>query len=61
MIQIPPGQFLMGSNDGPADERPAHKVELPAFYIDRLPVTNARFAAFLNAVGPVNSKGENLF
>jgi formylglycine-generating enzyme required for sulfatase activity len=53
MIHIPAGPFLMGSNDGPADERPAHEVTLPAYSIDRFPVTNARFAAFLNAAaGP---------
>jgi iron(II)-dependent oxidoreductase len=51
----------MGSDSGPTDERPAHKVDLPAFSIDKMPVTNAHFAAFLNAVGPVNSKGERLF
>lgn len=61
MIAIPAGAFTMGSGTGPADARPAHKVDLPAFSVDKLPVTNAQFAAFLNAVGPVNSKGERLF
>lgn len=61
MIAVPAGPFIMGSDTGPADERPAHRVELPAFSIDRTPVTNVQFAAFLNAVGPVNSKGERLF
>ncbi len=61
MITIPAGSFIMGSNNGPEDERPAHRVELPEFTIDRTPITNARFAAFLNAVGPINSKGERLF
>ena len=61
MIRIPPGPFLVGSDDGPADERPAHKVELPAFSIDKFPVTNADFAAFLNAAGPASSRGERLF
>jgi iron(II)-dependent oxidoreductase len=51
----------MGRNDGPADERPAHRVDVAAFSIDRLPVTNAQFAAFLVAAGPVNSKDENLY
>src|SRR3989338_5120820 len=40
MIRIPPGPFLVGSDDGPADERPEHKVGLPAFSIDKFPVTN---------------------
>ena len=61
MIMIPAGSFVMGSNDGPEDERPAHRVELKAFAIDRTPITNALVAAFLNAVGPINSKGERLF
>lgn len=52
MIVIPAGEFIMGSDTGPEDERPAHRVTLPAFRIDRLPVTNAEFAAFLNAKGP---------
>ena len=41
MITIPAGTFTMGRDDGPEDERPAHQVTLPAFQIDRLPVTNA--------------------
>jgi iron(II)-dependent oxidoreductase len=51
----------MGSDDGPVDERPAHRVELATFAIDRLPVTNAQFALFLNAAGPVNAQVEKLF
>lgn len=61
MVEIPAGSFTMGSADGPADERPAHSVTLPAFHIDRLPITNAEFAKFLDAVGPFNAKGERLF
>lgn len=61
MVDIPAGTFTMGSADGPADERPSHSVTLPAFRIDRLPVTNAEFATFLNAVGPHNAKGARLF
>ncbi|MBI2989464.1 MAG: SUMF1/EgtB/PvdO family nonheme iron enzyme [Deltaproteobacteria bacterium] len=61
MVEIPPGPFIMGSDNGPADEQPAHRVELPSFSVDKTPVTNAQFAVFLNAVGPGKSKGENLF
>ncbi len=61
MIMIPAGSFVMGTNDGSEDERPAHRVELKAFAIDRTPITNALVAAFLNAVGPINSNGERLF
>ena len=61
MVSIPAGPLTMGSDNGPEDERPAHRVELPAFSIDRTPVTNADFAVFLNGAGPVNSAGERLF
>ena len=61
MIMIPAGSFVMGINDGPEDERPAHRVDLKAFDIDRTPIPNALFAAFLNALGPINFNGERLF
>lgn len=61
MIRIPAGIFLMGSNDGPDDERPQHKVNLAEFFIDRIKVTNARFAEFLNAVGVRGPRGENYY
>ena len=61
MVVIPAGTFTMGNNAGPQDERPAHPITIPAFAIDRLPVTNARFAEFLDAVGPVNKHAERLF
>lgn len=61
MVAIPAGPFTMGSTDGPVDERPQHRFTLAAFRIDRYPVTNARFALFLNAVGPFNRQGERLF
>ena len=51
----------MGRDDGGDDERPAHRVELRSFEIDRLPVTNLQFAEFLNAVGPHNRNGERLY
>lgn len=61
MVEVPAGTFTMGSDTGPADERPAHRYTLPAYHIDRFPVTNAEFAEFLNAVGPLNANGERLF
>jgi iron(II)-dependent oxidoreductase len=56
-VRIPGGLFTMGSDDGPADERPAHKVVVPAFRIDRLPVTNQQFAMFLQAMGALAPDG----
>lgn len=50
MLQIPGGPYPLGSEQGLADERPAHTVELKAFAIDRFEVTNAEFLVFLEAV-----------
>jgi iron(II)-dependent oxidoreductase len=61
MISIPAGPFTMGSDTGPADERPAHQVTLPQFAVDRFPVTNAQFAGFLNFVGHTNDRKKRLF
>ncbi|MCX7153524.1 MAG: SUMF1/EgtB/PvdO family nonheme iron enzyme, partial [Proteobacteria bacterium] len=61
MVIVPGGSFAMGSNDGQNDERPVHQVYVAQFHIDRLPVTNARFAEFLNVAGPANGKGERIF
>ena len=51
MCPVPEGQFLMGSDDpeADADERPATLVRLAAFWIDRVEVTNARYAACVEA------------
>lgn len=57
MVRLDGGPFLMGSEtplgfaaDG---EGPVRKVSLDAFYIDRFPVTNERFAEFVSATGHV--------
>lgn len=55
MIAIPGGTFLMGTDYAggfPQDgERPIRAVTLDAFHIDRTPVTNTRFTAFIAATG----------
>jgi len=61
MIRIPAGIFLMGSNDGPEDERPQHQVNLREFLIDRNQATNSEFARFLNAVGAQGARGEKYY
>lgn len=47
IVVIPEGWFIMGSDDGPPDERPQKPVWLGAFAIDKYEVTNARYRAFL--------------
>jgi formylglycine-generating enzyme required for sulfatase activity len=51
MVRIPAGNFLMGSNEGRENERPAHTVYVGAFYIDRYPVTNEEYKRFVDATG----------
>ena len=53
MRWIPEGTFLMGSNDHYPEEREAHQVHVSGFWIDRAPVTNAQFDAFVQATGHV--------
>ena len=50
-VEVPPGRFSMGSEQGRDDERPVHVVELPAFGIGRTPVTREQYAAFLEMAG----------
>jgi formylglycine-generating enzyme required for sulfatase activity len=52
LVAIPAGSFMMGSASGPGDERPTHSVDLPAFSIEKTPVTNRQFAEFLKVKGP---------
>ena len=62
MARIVGGAFTMGSDRGLTDERPAHSVTLKPFFIDRRPVTNAQFAAFLETLGgTTNARGQHLF
>jgi formylglycine-generating enzyme required for sulfatase activity/uncharacterized caspase-like protein len=43
LLYVPAGEFIMGSNDGKSDEKPAHKANLSAFWIDQTEVTNAMY------------------
>jgi len=58
MVLIPDGPFQMGSMEGEREERPAHKVHVDAFCIDRYLVTNADYARFLNVFGNRVEGGE---
>jgi gamma-glutamyl hercynylcysteine S-oxide synthase len=53
-VLVPAGPFTLGTNSEPwayDNEQPAHVVELPAFSIERHPVTNERFAEFVEDGG----------
>lgn len=63
MVWIPGGEFSMGANDPPdrnevgmqatKDALPIHRVYVDGFFIDKTDITNAQFAAFVNATGYV--------
>jgi len=58
MVLIPAGEFWMGSTSGDIDEKPVHSVYVDAFYMDTHEVTNAEYAAFLNAKGKHRDNGQ---
>ncbi|MEP6592836.1 MAG: SUMF1/EgtB/PvdO family nonheme iron enzyme, partial [Acidobacteriota bacterium] len=50
MVWVPGGDFWMGCADcGMPDALPVHLVSVPGFWMDRTPVTNRDFAAFVKA------------
>ena len=51
MVWIPGGTFRMGSDKDYPEERPVHRVTVDGFWMDCYPVTNARFARFVEATG----------
>ncbi len=61
IMLIQAGPFWMGRDDGSPDEAPLHRVFVRDFWIERHKVTNAEFAAFLNAQGVSASTGERRF
>jgi iron(II)-dependent oxidoreductase len=52
-VNVPGGPFQMGTSEAWAydNERPRHRVEVPSFFIDRFPVTNGQFLAFMEDGG----------
>ena len=60
MVLIPAGEFQMGNRNrygANNNEKPVHTVYMDAFYIDKYEVTNAKYAAFLNAKGKHTQNG----
>lgn len=56
MVLIPAGKFLIGSNplkdrDAQPPEQPQHALYLPAYFMAKTAVTNAQYAAFVQASG----------
>lgn len=53
MVRLETGVFTMGSDDHYPEERPAHRVRVSSFWIDRYAVTNRQFRDFVNATAYV--------
>jgi formylglycine-generating enzyme required for sulfatase activity len=58
MVAVAAGEFLMGSaaddRDAESDEKPQTRLYLPAYALDRTPVTNAQYRRFMDAGGYAN-------
>ena len=58
-IYIPAGKFMMGSENGSADEKPVHGVTISkGFYMGKYEVTQAQWQAVMGN-NPSNFKGDN--
>ena len=44
LIDVPAGEFPMGSRIGLTDEQPVHKVDLDAYWVDRTEITNSMYS-----------------
>jgi formylglycine-generating enzyme required for sulfatase activity len=57
-VEVPAGNFLMGSSDtdrdADDDEKPQHELYLPTYWIGKTPVTNAQFRPFVEGDGYSN-------
>ncbi|QKT06205.1 formylglycine-generating enzyme family protein [Gordonia sp. X0973] len=60
LVEIPGGTFQMGSDGNYPEERPAHTRAVAAFALEKHPVTNARFAEFVDATGYVTVAEEEM-
>jgi formylglycine-generating enzyme required for sulfatase activity len=58
MVYIPPGEFMMGSENGEKDQRPVHPVTISqAFYISRHEVTQVQWQSVMGT-NPSYFKGD---
>ncbi len=54
------GTFRIGSDHHYPEEAPCHRVSVDGFWIDRTPVTNRQFKAFVKATGYVMKERKEL-
>lgn len=51
LVEIPAGEFWMGSENGRNDEKPLHQLYLDTFWIAQTPVTNAQYRLYVEETG----------
>ena len=51
LVQIPAGRYRIGSDRFYPEEAPSREIEVASFLIERTPVTNHQFAAFVRSSG----------
>ncbi|MBI3649647.1 MAG: SUMF1/EgtB/PvdO family nonheme iron enzyme [Acidobacteria bacterium] len=51
MLLIPAGDFMMGDDKNLPNEKPAHTVNLPNYYLDKFEVTNTQYKEFCDKTG----------
>jgi formylglycine-generating enzyme required for sulfatase activity len=51
MVEIPAGEFILGSNQGGYNEKPQHVSMLDAYWIDRYEVTYQQYMEFVEETG----------
>jgi formylglycine-generating enzyme required for sulfatase activity len=51
MVAVSAGAYTIGRDGADPLEQPEHKVDLPAFFIDRAEVTNAAYKTFVDTTG----------
>jgi formylglycine-generating enzyme required for sulfatase activity len=61
MLPVPEGNFIMGNDGGPIDERPSHSVYLDFFRIDKTEVTIDMFSKFVSEIGHQTTSEVNGF
>jgi formylglycine-generating enzyme required for sulfatase activity len=61
LLYVFTGEFTMGEDNGEPEERPAHKVDLDAFWIDQTEVTNSMYAKCVaaNQCNPLADAGSS--
>lgn len=61
MLLIPAGEFTMGAEDLSPDARPAHRVTVSAYWLDRYQVTNAQYRKCVVSGGCLPPKDRRAF